>query len=480
MTFSRSVITADVSARYYENNVPFAFNPLLAETGYSAGSPPFYTLSKHTNQTVGIRLTATPLDWWRSQLTFGVDRFGLRNVQTASRRTTESDTLLSIDDEHFRKLSVGYNTTLTGRVSPSLHGSLTLGIDHYVRDVSSLFTSQALNNTGTIRTSPPGSFNESLNTVENTGYFVQLQTSILDALFLTVGLRAEDNTTFGNDYGTAVLPRTGLSFVQPVGAVTLKLRGSYGKALRSPGAGQASGSATASAIQLENPTLRPEQQEGWDGGVDVILGSRGSLGVSVFDQTAKDLIAFLQVASVPVATYQYRNIGRVSNRGVEIEGTLRLSPWLQTRAQYGYVRSRIEAVGTAGGQVQVGDQPVNVPAHSAGLALTATPYRSTVFSAGVTYVGSRRQVDALALYRCLATLSDDVCPASFLSTFSTRAFNVTYPGFAKVNATVTHRFTPRLEAFVSVDNLTNNESYEFNNASPVMGRSTLVGLHLTY
>jgi outer membrane receptor protein involved in Fe transport len=70
--------------------------------------------------------------------------------------------------------------------------------------------------------------------------------------------------------------------------------------------------------------------------------------------------------------------------------------------------------------------------------------------------------------------------ASFLSTFSTRAFLMTYPSFAKVNATVSHRFTSEIEAFLSIDNLTNNEEYEFYNASPVMGRVTTFGLHLSY
>jgi outer membrane receptor protein involved in Fe transport len=262
--------------------------------------------------------------------------------------------------------------------------------------------------------------------------------------------------------------------------MTWKVRVAYGKALRAPSAGQASGLVTGSAIQLANPDLKPERQDGWDGGLDLVFGTRGVLGVTGFDQTAKDLISFLQVASTPSVAYQYQNIGRVSNKGIELEGTLQIVQWLQVRGQYGYVRSRIEAVGAAGGQVEAGDEPVGVPTNTSGVTVTASPREGTTLNVGVTYVGAWRQVDGLAEYRCLASFTADACPASFLSTFSTRDFNITYPGFAKVNAMVSHRFTRQFEAFVSVDNLTNNESYEFSNASPVVGRTTTVGIQLTY
>jgi outer membrane receptor protein involved in Fe transport len=123
---------------------------------------------------------------------------------------------------------------------------------------------------------------------------------------------------------------------------------------------------------------------------------------------------------------------------------------------------------------------MRVPEHSAGVELSATPRDGTTLTAGLTYVGSYRQVDALWQYRCLAAFTPEACPASFLATFSTRGFIVDYPGFAKINATITHRFTPQLEAFASVDNLMNSEAYEGTNTAPVIGRTTMVGIHFTY
>jgi len=480
LNITHGIVSADLSARYEHNSIPSTFNPELSRTGYVPFSRPLYVRADLTNETYGARLTMTPLSWWRSQVTVGVDRLTLGNTQTQPRRTTASDTLLELQRHNSRKLSVGFNTTAVGPVSRNVSGSLTLGLDHYVQNVSDIFTPQALNTSGTIEIAPTGTLSFSDNSITNTGYFGQAQLGIHDAVFFTVGARAEDNSSFGTDYGTAVLPRIGASIVRPLGAMTVKLRASYGKALRAPGATESAGNTSATSIQLSNPKLAPERQQGWDGGVDLIFGTYGSLSVSIFDQTANDLIAYLQVSSTPVPTYQYQNVGRVSNRGIELEASFTPAPWLAFRAQFGHVRSRILAIGAASGQVEVGDEPVAVPANTAGASLTATPRTGTSLTLGLTYVGSLRNTDTLGEVRCLATFSQPACPASFLTTFSTRDFIVNYPGFAKLNASVSHRFNRRLEAFLSVDNLTNNESFEFYNASPVVGRTTMLGVELTY
>jgi len=480
MNFSRGIFTADLSARYYRNRVPVAFNPDEFTTGFVPNSRPPYLRGDFANETYGGRLSLTPTRWWQNQFTIGIDRLGLHNTQTQPRLTTPADTLLLLLVEDSRKISVGYNTTATGAISQSVTGSLTLGIDHYKQAVSNLLTLSALTTSGTVRTAPPGGFNFSDNSVTNSGYFAQAQLALSDAVFFTVGVRSEDNSTFGKDYGMATLPRVGVSVVRPIGMTTLKLRAAYGKSLRTPLPTEATGKVNASSIQLANPELAPERQQGWDAGLDLILGEKGSLGISAFNQTAIDLIAFLQVASTPVRTSQYQNIGRVSNKGLEIEGALAPTPWLTLRAQYGYVHSRIEDVGKAGGQVEPGDPPIGVPSHTAGASLVVTPSAGTVLNAGLTYVGGFRGTDWMLELRCLATRSAPACPESYLSTFSTRSFIVKYPGFAKLNASLTHRFNSELEAFLAIDNLTNNEAFEFDNSSTVVGRTTMVGLTVTY
>jgi outer membrane receptor protein involved in Fe transport len=480
MRFSRGILDADLSGRYYRNSIPQAYNPELSTTGYPAYAKPQYTDGTFTNETYGARVIVSPTQWWRNQVTFGIDRLGIGIVQRQPRYTTPSDSLLRLTDWMLHKLSVGYNTTARGTIGKSLSGSFTLGVDHYVQSVNNVVASRAKATSGAIVTVPVGGLSVSRTSVANTGYFAQLQVAIRDALFLTAGMRAEDNASFGRDYGLATLPRVGVSFVHPVGEATLKLRASYGRALRTPGPNEAAGRESPTSIQLANPDLAPERQQGWDGGMDLILGSKGSLSISGFDQTARDLIAFLTVGTTPVVTSQYQNIGKVSNRGIELEGVINPAPWVTVSMQYGYVRSRIVAVGAAGGQVEPGDPPVNVPSRTAGATLTLTPRIGTTINAGLTYVGGFRAMDWVATLRCFASFSSADCPSSFLSESSTRDFIVKYPGFAKLNVSVTHRFTPRLEAFVTIDNLTNSNAFEADKSTPVVGRTTMVGFDTSF
>lgn len=480
MNFSRGILTTDLTARYYRNTIPQASNPDLASTGYPYYAKPAYTQGEFTNETYGARAILSPEDWWRNQLTVGIDRFGLANVQTRPRYTTPADTLLRLAKWSYRKLSVGYNTTVTGALSHSISGSLTLGLDRYVQLVTNLSAPNALATSGTITTAPAGRISYSDNSITNKGYFAQAQLALRDALFVTLGLRAEDNASFGRDYGLATLPRVGVSFVKPVGVAMLKLRASYGASLRTPSPNQATGRTGTSSVQLANPDLAPERQKGWDGGIDLVMGRKGSLSISGFDQTALDLIAYLTVATTPIVAHQFQNIGRVSNKGLELEGVFTPTASIALRAQYGYTRSRIEEVGSAGGQVAAGDPPVEVPSHTAGAAITITPRNGTTINAGLTYVGSFNGMDWLTELRCLASRTTDACPPSYLDNASLRDFIVRYPGFAKINVSVVHSFSPHLDAFIAIDNLTNNTAFEFDNSAPQTGRTMTGGLEVRF
>jgi outer membrane receptor protein involved in Fe transport len=472
MHFARGILTADVSARYLEHNAPSVLNPLIRTVGIASYSQPQYSDVNVANETYGARFTVAPTGWLRNQLTLGVDRSTVNNNQTRPRFTTPGDSLLSLFTSGSRKLSVAYNLSATGTVSPGIGATLSAGVDHYswVGDV--LSTSRALNSIGTIATSPAGSVRNSRSDVRNTGVFAQLQVDLREAVYLTAGLRADDNSNFGDELGTPLLPRVGLSVVRPVGGATVKARLAYGEAFRAPQFGASTGLVTATSITLSNPDLAPEQQRGWDAGVDLMFGDRVSLSVTGYDQTARNLIAFVQLGSDPLPTYQYLNVGRVKNRGLEVEGTLTLSR-VQLRAQYAYTHSRIDEVGAAGGgDLEVGDSPAKVPTHTAGATLTVTPVGGTTVTAGVTYVGSYPRLDALTYLRCLGGTGP--CQAEF------RDYTVNYPGFAKLNATVSQRLTRQLEGFVTVDNLTNNQEYESYSLVGVIGRVMMAGLHMTY
>jgi outer membrane receptor protein involved in Fe transport len=354
----------------------------------------------------------------------------------------------------------------------NVSGSLTAGFDHWNLPASSWYAGGALTTTGSIVSAPDQSIFVTRTIRNNTGYFAQAQLGLHDRLFFTGGLRAEENSDFGDSLGTPISPRLGLSYVQQAGAAALKLRASWGRAIRPPSPGRKLGGASATSVTLPAPELGPERQHGWDAGVDAVFGARGSLSLTYYDQTADNLIQTVQLESSPVRTFQAQNVGRVGNTGVEIEGTVAAGP-LSFKGQYAYARSRIERLAPGyAGDLRVGDQTLGIPKHTAGASLAFNLLRGTTISTGLTYVGSWSNYDWLAESRCFG--GTGACQAT------SRDYIVAYPSVVRVNASVFRQITRSVSGFVSVDNLTNDLAYEMDNFGPVMGRSTTIGFKFQY
>jgi TonB-dependent starch-binding outer membrane protein SusC len=398
---SRGIVTADVTGRYYVQNVPTVLNPELQQSGFPFYSKPNYQPSQNRNQTIGVRLSVAATSWWQHTVSVGLDRYDQDYAQSQPHRTTPADTLLTVGQSSSSKASIGYTTAIVGTLGAGLSGSLTAGVDHYSLPVSAVSTSGALTTTGGITTAPGLPIFLSRIVTTNTGYFAQGQLGIREALFLTAGLRAEANSNFGDSLGTPISPRVGLSYVHALGGATLKLRGSWGRAIKAPSVGYKAPFVSTSSITLANPLLAPERQRGWDAGVDLLVGTRGSLGITYYDQIAENLLQFVQLPSASLPTSQWQNVGRVQNRGVELEGTLTLGP-LALRGQYGYASARIAQLAPGyTGVLQVGDQSLQTPQHTAGASLALPVLKGTMLTSGLTYVGSWTYPDLLGYFRCL-------------------------------------------------------------------------------
>jgi outer membrane receptor protein involved in Fe transport len=462
--WARGILSVDVSGRYAVQNNPDVFNPAFLETGFAFYSKPLYSPTQYANLAAGVRLNLNPVPWWQHTVTAGVDQTTNEQTQSRPRLTTPVDTLLRVFNNNWTKRSIAYNNSVQGELgSSALSGSLTTGIDHYFNPETSFGTGSATSTTGTLA----GPINAYRLVTKNTGYFAQGQLALHDALFLTAGLRAEQNTGFGDSLGTPVSPRAGVSYAREVGHTALKLRGSWGRAIRPPlpNLRVALGPTVA-----PNPNLGPERQQGWDAGIDAAFGSRGSLSVTYYNQTAENLIQGVRLPEAPLIT-RFENVGRVKNMGVEIEGSVSVS-FLRLKANYAYSRSRVDDLGPAyTGTLRVGDQMYRIPKHTAGALLTVTPRARTTLTAGAAYVGDFTETDAVALFRCAGGTGP--CQPNF-------NFITAYPGFIKLNASITHEITTGLEGFVSFDNLTNSDAAEGVNFYPVMGRISTVGFRFQH
>jgi outer membrane receptor protein involved in Fe transport len=468
MRYTSGIVTLDLSARHNLQHVPQVSNPDLANTGLPATSRPSFQTARFTNQTIGAQLILIPIRRWSQTLRLGVDRFNNDLDQDRPRLTTPDDTLLTTLNFDRAKTSIGYGSTLEGRLTAAIAGSVTVGFDHYALSDRRFFSFNSLTTTGEVRPAPGASILAFRINSRNTGYFAQAQLGFHDALFLTAGLRAEQNTEFGDSIATPVSPRIGASYVRHVGGTSLKVRSSWGRAIRAPVASAKDERVFPDFLQLANLNLRPERQQGWDAGFDLAF-DQGVVSVTYYDQTADDLIQNVQLDVTPIATFQNQNVGRVKNTGVEVEGSLAIGA-IQLRAQYGYTRSRIEALSlNYTGDLRVGDQAFGTPEHTAGASFSAALASSTTITGGLTYVGSWNDYDYVAQFSCFGGTGP-------CYDFNFRSFIITYPGFVKLNAGVVQEIRHSISAFLAVDNLTNSDAFEQSNAYPVMGRVTTAGL----
>jgi TonB-linked SusC/RagA family outer membrane protein len=173
------------------------------------------------------------------------------------------------------------------------------------------------------------------------GGFIQERLEIAERIFLTGGLNLEGSSAFGRDVRWQMYPRISGSWVVdeqpgfatgPLGrALTgLRVRAAYGET-GGPPPGSYLNQVTYVNVNyggrpglrpnlLEpNPDLRPERQREWEAGFDAsALNDRVSLEFSYYDKVTKDVVLNLQLA--PTSGFQsgYRNVGTISNRGVEL------------------------------------------------------------------------------------------------------------------------------------------------------------------
>ena len=487
--YSKAITTLDLSARYHIVDAPSTSNPELAvtEPRSSGNWVPPYMSDEYTNATIGATLGIQPLPWWHNALTIGYDETNWNEVQRKPRLTTPADTELAYAYSNINKISVRYISSLTQHIGPNVSGTLTFGADYWAESSVATSSYGVLNTTGEITTDPSVPFNTSRYPSHNTGAFTQAQIDLFDALFITAGLRADWNSDFGDSIGVPLSPRVGLAYSHSLGFSTIKLRTSWGSAIFPPYPGEKDGFITNGFIQLAAPHLGPERQHGGDGGFDILFGNVGSLSATYYNQTAINLISQVTLPDTTPTT-QFQTVGTVKNSGVELEGRVSIGR-LALRVMYGYSRSRVDQLNaTYTGDLRVGDQTLDVPRHNGGATLSTSLWRGASAAAGLTYVGPWTEYDAVKEGTCFSYyFSGDQthCPPGVAAAFnqgnySTRVFLVQYPSLVKGKLSLTQAMSAWASAFISVENIGDNQNYEQSNNNARVGRISTVGLRLHY
>ncbi|HWN17577.1 MAG TPA: SusC/RagA family TonB-linked outer membrane protein [Gemmatimonadales bacterium] len=297
--------------------------------------------------TGGLTANWRPLGWLTTRATFGYDVTNRQDTQfwptgqlNPFAYPTQNEGELNVTRAQTSQLSVDLLTAASYQVSSAWSGRTAVG-GQYFRNLNTNSFAQGRGLArgteaifGAATTDASDDYIES----RSAGGFVDQQMSFRNRLFLTAGLRLDDNSAFGKNFDTKPLPKLSASWLalddQSAGFLnTLRLRAAYGQSTQQPGSIDAqrfyaqaavrkdvTSSSGVSLANLGNADLKPELSQEIETGFDAgLFNSRVSFEATFFYKQTRDaLIEREIVPSLGTTSTQFFNLGQVSNKGIEL------------------------------------------------------------------------------------------------------------------------------------------------------------------
>lgn len=331
----------------------------------------------------------------------------------------------------------------------------------------------------------------------STGMYVQDQFAYRARLYLTTGLRLEQNRATLPDsfpgiladlgstpyqgtigFGTQLVPRASLAWVLQQGGLQsrlgpTRLRLHYGEGIKAPTLVE---SFSPDRFFLGNPGLRPERARSFDLGLEQLLWKdRYRLELNYFDNRFRDQIAFVANAATfggPVTLpdgrlTHYVNNDRARAHGYELLFSARPLARLRLNTQYTHLRTRLitgaETIDYSTFQL--------VPNPEVGFALLRRPRHSGAIQA--TWLGNRFD---LHLEGFLVGSRRDLDPVTF-ARFTAPGRPLTNPGYSRFDLSGSVRLNRQMTFFSRVENLL-NRSYQEVYGFPAYRMTFSTGLRI--
>ena len=305
-------------------------------------------LSPDINETVNRFIFSGGLNWtisdaWFARVNTGLDHRNnqQRILEPIGFTPGESEGELQRFDRSFTSFSfdaaVGHSWA---SADGSVGNGLTVGAQGFRDDVSIVSatgTSFALPGAPDFDEAAEIDAEESNTELFSGGVYVDERLDLWNRLTFNVGVRFDASTAFGDEVSFEAYPKAGVSylisdeeFFPAFGGFVnqLKVRGAYGETGKPPTPFDKDVSFNAisfrseSAPRFDNPgneDLRPERTSTLEVGLDAaLLQNRIGLELTYYDATTKD--ALFEVPEQPVTGQgeQLRNVGEISNRGIEV------------------------------------------------------------------------------------------------------------------------------------------------------------------
>jgi TonB-linked SusC/RagA family outer membrane protein len=329
--------------------------------GSRSFAPEYYWDAEERFQELGrftgsAHINHRPTDWFQHRITYGLDR------------TSEDDQWLAPISAIYREWSptgrgfkdaertdvtfqtVDYSGTLSFPLMEGLTSNTSFGAQYYQRDqkfAAAYGQGYEMSGLRTVSAAADRQGTESFFEIVSLGLFGQQAFNYQDRMFLTLGIRADDHSAFGEDFTMVWYPKISGTWViteEPFwesvpgsGLLNdLRLRAAYGRAGEQPGAFAARATylavpgendvATVTPGSPGNPDLGPERGQELELGFDAgFLNDRAGLEFTVYRQRTLDAILLQRVApSTGFSQSRYINVGELRNFG--FEAVLRATP----------------------------------------------------------------------------------------------------------------------------------------------------------
>lgn len=301
-----------------------------------------------------LQVNYTPVPWFTNRLTFGADVSRTEGTQFFPRNDQNwyggDLNLGDLEEEriNFDVYTVDYLATFNTLFGADRQFSADVSVGaqavaEVLDNVVGTGTDFVTNSNRVIGAAAQISADQDYRKTTQFGLLSQANVGFRDRLFLQLGARVDQFSSFGENADPFFLPQVGVSYViseesfwDPLAGVlpTLRLHGAYGTTGRAPSAGASLETYEAQPYAIVpgtvgngvvpdrpgNYDLRPEKGTEFEAGFDAgFFDQRLGLDVTYFHKRTTDLI--LEVPIPPSSgfdTEPFQNIGEVLNRGWEV------------------------------------------------------------------------------------------------------------------------------------------------------------------
>jgi Outer membrane cobalamin receptor protein len=304
--------------------------------------------------------------------------------------------------------------------SPVEWNTFTAGFEYEEESGSSFYESESAWG--------PFSSKQDTKSVTNRGYYFQDQLKLWKLLFITPGVRIDDNEMFGTETTYKI------SIAYLIHQTGTRLKGNWGTAFKAP-----------SLYQLYSnygdPNLKPDKSKGYDFGFEqYFFKNMLSFDLMYFHNDYKNMIDW------DSSTWKYKNIGKAMTKGFEAGMNFLPLKNLTIGANFTFTDTENK---------ETGHDLLRRPRRQAGLTLDWGFLPKANLHAGVTYVGKRKDV--------------------FYDSSTWMSENVTDKGYTTARLAASYDVTKNFQIFGRIENLF-DKHYQEIYGYKTLGRSFYAGI----